>query len=1054
MPGWITPVAVWPGLLLLLAFWAWAHRRKGDDAPGSTPTTFLGRVAIAFAVLLFAAQAAQSFVVFATNWPLWPILLAGAALVEVVLSLYQLERRALPRRTGAALSALRALLILAVVAMLCQPVRIFDRSRQVNRRAVLLLDTSSSMQVADNGMTPAEKVRLAERLSPASARRPFALDEMAARLREAQQRITSQGDWLMALSTTPPGARPELTPRRVEPFRRAIRDILKPLEEDAESLGGLLSSPLLQSRPADRGSLEEIRAKLVSEVRAPLEEAARMAARLTEQGGTNFEVHARTALDAIRRAAAAVSELEPKLTVLGESLDETVYRSLPAAAQKEMDAAAALTRQDLALRLLTQKGSGGRGGEADKPSLLDRLEGRYGLGVYTFAEEPVRMTASRLRAPFVETNRQEAAGARVVRNTDIAAALEKAMADAPAEQLAGIVLLTDGRHNTPDAVEPVARKLGLQQTPIYPVVFGGGRRPPTDAAIVSVEAPDNVYTNDKVYINADLKLDGLSGTNVSVCLWDGDSIVSTNGVNVIEDSFRKRLQLTDVPQTNGLHVYRVAVQTLPGEVNTNNNSRLVPIFVSGDQTKLLLIEGRPRWEFRYLKNLFVSRDTSVRLQYVMLHPDRVAEMPPRADRSASVSGSAEDAEATALPRSEAEWMNFDVVILGDVAPAEIGDANLEILRKYVAERGGTLIVLSGPFYMPHAFTGTPLDAMLPVVVEPSERPVLAGPEPEFRIALTDEGRESVLMRLADDPQRNIEAWAAIPAIYWRHVIRTAKEGASVLAYAVEEISTGAVWAADSLEVPDEESLNRQRKRERENALVVVHHVAAGRVLFLSFDHTWRLRYRRGDLFHHRFWGQILRWATADKLPTGTSQVRVGTDRPRYAVGATVRVKARLFREDFTAITRASPEVAVWSGDRKVMGRRMQYLDDSAGVYAADLGVMPEGRYRIELSTRDIEGLPSANGAPVSSEFVVTADESPEETELAADRGLLTRVAGLSGGKLFEPGEMERVLEKLGPPTVTVRDRRQTDLWNSWPLFLLMLAVAGAEWGLRKKARLP
>ena len=78
-------------------------------------------------------------VTFATNWPLWLVCLGGALAVEVTIGIYALERRAAPGRAGLAMVALRLLMILAVTAMLCQPVmtyEVFFRDRQQARYGV------------------------------------------------------------------------------------------------------------------------------------------------------------------------------------------------------------------------------------------------------------------------------------------------------------------------------------------------------------------------------------------------------------------------------------------------------------------------------------------------------------------------------------------------------------------------------------------------------------------------------------------------------------------------------------------------------------------------------------------------------------------------------------------------------------------------------------------------------------------------------------------------------------------------------------------------------
>ena len=63
------------------------------------------------------------------------------------------------------------------------------------------------------------------------------------------------------------------------------------------------------------------------------------------------------------------------------------------------------------------------------------------------------------------------------------------------------------------------------------------------------------------------------------------------------------------------------IDPVEGELFPNNNEWDFDTAVSDDRTNVLIIDDRPRWEFRYLRNLFDSRDKSVHLQYVLLHPD-------------------------------------------------------------------------------------------------------------------------------------------------------------------------------------------------------------------------------------------------------------------------------------------------------------------------------------------------------------------------------------------------------------------------------------------------
>ena len=51
-----------------------------------------------------------------------------------------------------------------------------------------------------------------------------------------------------------------------------------------------------------------------------------------------------------------------------------------------------------------------------------------------------------------------------------------------------------------------------------------------------------------------------------------------------------------------------------------------------------------------------------------------------------------------------------------------------------------------------------------------------------------------------------------------------------------------------------------------------------RALWVGTDGTWRWRHRIGDTYHHRFWGQIARWAADNKAAAGNDLIITRTFR--------------------------------------------------------------------------------------------------------------------------------------------------------------------------------
>ena len=1027
---------------------------------------------VGFLALLAVAQVLLRVIVLATNWSIWPVALLGALAVEVILGLFDLERRTVSRGKALALGILRVGLVVLVTLMLTQPIWQWKTERREEHFVAVLVDASASMNVPDTQMTPGEKVALANLLGAADSDGMDRLDKVATQLRQVRERLATQVEWFASLAQADPSTRAAKLADHREPLQTMLREAAAAVEQQTATLAAATTGRVTL-KPETAAALAILKKRLTDDVQGRLTEAVQT---LTQPNDQALAGAYDSLQKAVGSAAAALAEILPAVDDAANALDALFYTALSPEDRARVDTIATRTRSDLARDLLLGPSEKASGSRASEP-LLSALAGKYTVALYTFASKPTKVdreayarsaapgespAAPNAAAPPAEEPVAAGQAATLLSEplqTNIAAALEKVTTDLAGLDLAGVVLVSDGRHNAASPVEPLAKQLGLQHAPVCPIVMGS-RNPPIDASILALETPDTVTTKDKVLVAAEVKLDGLAGHDAKVTLWDGDKAVDSKDIHVATDSLRTRVELADQPGSAGLHSYRVAIAPLPKEVLTTNNSFPATVSVTDDRTKLLLVEGWPRWEFRYIKNLFETRDSSVKLQYVLFRPDRIAEVPSRPAMSASVTQPPELSQATALPENQEEWNKFDVIILGDVAPSMLPAEAQEAITQFVTRRGGTLVVISGPKFMPHHYGNTALAEILPVRCDASDSLFLASPERVFRIGLTVEGQAHTILREKVDPTENLQVWQSFPPTFWRHAVTATKPGATVLAYAVpvpppDFLEAAAPETGDNASKNAEDATLRRRKAfERENPLLAIQNVAAGRVLFLGFDSTWRLRFSEGDTYHHRLWGQILRWATANKLPAGTDFVRIGTDRTRYPTGEAIQVRAKILRTDYSPVQSDTVAVKILSTDGKTFRQPLKYVESSSGMYEAEVKGLLGGTYRVELDAPAAQPMLASEGLQtVWTQFSVDPAFLVETAELAPDRGLMSQLATLSQGIVAEPADAARVLDALGPGTVVKYERHEYVLWNSWPLWLAMILLASAEWILRKKVGL-
>ena len=1034
------------------------------------------RIALAFGGVWLVFGVLGRIFLLATNWPVWPMALTGVLLAEALLWLYKLERKIVPRRTGLLLMGLRMTLLWLVILMLLQPI-IASAWSETNRRTLaVLVDESVSMRISDaQNLAPHEALRLAESFNIPAADRPWKLDQSAAALQAIRDGMLGELAWV-----------DRLVPSTVEGIGKGKKDAVatqlsnrRPALHEkitawSDAVAGQIQTmeTLLRDTPSLpkplRAAMLNAKAQLSRQVRGRLLSAAGWT---HEENASSLAGNFNRLRASLQQAAAGLAIACPAMERVGVAMDKSLYEQLSPADRAAVDAPAGLTRLELAKAALARKGDDGK-------SLLEHLREQYDVKVYTFAADLAEADPAGWADPIVAASpdfgelSRAAADSRPAgpqqadeRNnrTDLTGAMRKVVTDAGIDNLAGMLVLTDGQDNSKADAGPSARALGGAGAAFCAVMMGAAR-PPADAAVVSIEAPETVYLNDKMFIDAELKLDGLKGRTVRVKLLRADlpagqagKQVDSRDIRIVSDVFRTRIQLGDEPKTTGLHAYRIEIDRCEGEVFTDNNSYSLTLAVTDDKTKVLLIDSVPRWEFRYLKNLFTGRDKTVHLQYVLTAPDRFHGQSVRKVVPASVSRPAGASEATALPKDRSEWMKFDVIIIGDVPAGGFPVEDVRSIGKFVTDRGGTVIFVAGANFMPGDYADTALAELIPLRLGGQDKPARI-PTRGFRIALTPAGAGHIIGRQDIEPEKSLKVWKSFPAIFWRSSYTQASAAGTVLACAIDPGApawlTGTPAGGGPASNP-QSLLKRREKYYRRNALITTASHGLGKVMVLGFDRTWRMRYRIGDVYHHKFWGQVIRWATAGKLPAGTRLVKLGTDRTRYPPRSRPVVRARLVRDDFSPVITDQLAVKVFRKNKCIARAAMKYVKDSPGMYTTSLDELPAGAYRLELEGPAVSELLAGDDVEkVATEISVDPSSPTEQIELAANRDLLARLAGLShNGAVVPTCRARRVLEALPAGKITRKHRRQFLLWDSWGLLVLFCIVAAAEWILRKRVGL-
>ena len=683
------------------------------------------------------------------------------------------------------------------------------------------------------------------------------------------------------------------------------------------------------------------------------------------------------------------------------------------------------TRLAKAERVLTPSGQ----------ALLDRLKAKHAVIFVGFDQtavglpaDPERLAAALDSARLYSSPPSE----RPPALTDLKLPLARVgeSSSDPAKIL-GVILLTDGRHTWGEAPHQRAGELAARQVPIFPVAMAPNLAPPDVSIITAKAQAATVFKGSTVPIEIAVRVTGWPAGPITVKIElppdekgePREPIIETIQHGGTDETYPVVLKAKmDAPGPQALKV--TAESKAKEDRFPANNERTARVNVVKDRARVLLIDGEARWEFHYLHTA-LGRDENMDVRSVVFRQPRVTKATDDSLRKFGI-------PARTMPDDADALTGYDCIVVGDVESDQFPPSERARLEKYVAEAGGTVVFVAGKRSMPMALVGgddDPIRKLLPI-----RNPKVLDDKRSFPLALTADGQRSWFLQMGDSGGESLARWERFPPHYWA-ITGEAKDGAETLATAVGQ------------------------------PVFLRQNYGFGRVLFLGIDSTWRWRYKAGDTYHHRFWGQVAQWAASDRLlPTSNAAgtIRFGTREPTFRPGQEVEV-----------IVRASDTVKKLGTD-SLKGARIVKLPEKPGEaermirlvpftqpdgrprdLTASIKDLPLGKYAVELDIPEwadlLQGPVGTDGraGKLRSPFEVLPADGEELLDLSADYPLLEELATATGGKVYTPETLDELVGRLQTQTATVEHRTVRPFRQSWWTLGVILLLLSAEWGLRK-----
>lgn len=726
--------------------------------------------------------------------------------------------------------------------------------------------------------------------------------------------------------------------------------------------------------------------------------------------------------------------LKPFLTIYQTNPDDS-YLLVMMDRSKSMqitDAADSRTRLHRANDLLFSETEG----------LLEELNAKFKVRLFAFDTTAKRIAEEPLTAAEGES-------------TDIPQALNEALDDLQGIPLSGAVLLTDGVDRSGTDIAKFAMQIRERKLPIHTVGIGTEAGNP-DLEIVKVDVPRTAEEDFPVEVWVTLKRKGFKGKKATLRLTNSGRTLKTEVVDMDKGtSWMSQLNPTDpstdikaervlmkfIPREAGTHKFEVHAELGEIEAVPQNNFKTFLLKVAPTKrAKILFVDGKPRYEFRFIKRA-LQNDPNIQLT------DRF--LTNLAGTNQYYGGTRNDASHTFgfYPDDKEVLFDFDAIILGNVDASQFTPVQLQNTLDFVRIRGGGLLVLGGSrslgnHELSESYINTPIAQCLPVELELGAAPPPLAPRrlgnssttgtKGYKLRLTSDGKAETLMALADTSTENSQRWQIMPTLKGYSKVKRAKAGALVLA-----------------EHPTE------RNEFGNRILIATHNYNAGRVMVFTPHTSWRWQmipsrttadqnfWDQADS-HERFWRQVAKWLTT----APKEHLKLDIAKTTYSLKEPVVIEVTATDEEFQPTNNAKVRAIVLDDTGKRREVQLEQVLGKSGLYTGRFIPNRYGEYTV-TATGTLKGENLGEQQTLFEVKTSYAEFSDAELNLA----LLKTLAEGSGGKYYSIEEAPELVNQIPLIESATSKITDVDIWDVPFVFGALLFLLGMEWFLRKRGGL-
>lgn len=624
------------------------------------------------------------------------------------------------------------------------------------------------------------------------------------------------------------------------------------------------------------------------------------------------------------------------------------------------------TRLDSARRMILESG------------LLDSDE--FGdVRLFAFDEDAQPLESAQL--PSVEPD-----GETTIVHQSVRRMMEDVRTD---ENGVGLFLFSDGHDFQMITAKRTGQFARSRQIPIYPIVLGKDLMVPDISVSIASYQP-HTFIKQRVRIQANLRLLGSESRSLQVDLLREGEILRSRNV-FVEVGQEVPVSFDVGEDTPGQYEYEIRTSPLPGEKELENNKVLTFLNVSDAKVPVLLVEGSPHWDSTFLRRTLLRNSRIEMTSIVAL-----------GDGAATATG---PGGVAAVPKSEADFGAFPLIILGRSCERVFDQEAMENLRLAV-EKGGSVLV----FARGNPGVGPIFDELAPAPwIEEASGPV--------RLVGGRSGGQIVPVDVLASAPGGAENLPELPVAQRTEKLKTLS--------AVEAMAE----AAD----------------DNERSPAFVHRrQGRGQVLAVTVGGTWKwslnAKSESTNNVYDRFWNQLVLNLIAQSRGALSTKSAITMNSANIALGEQAVFSLHLAPGTVPPV---APRLSLYL-DNTVQSEIPLAQSEEGGDWIGTMVAEEPGRFRGSLKLGEEE---------LECRFAVYREQR-ESTEVSADKAYLRNIAMASGGRLLDASSLKATIAELAKVAEAEADapsivRRRT-LWDRTIFFYVLFGILGLEWALRRR----